>query len=59
MEPGLEDGVMLAEMADEEGDEAALEDARAQLKAIKNARRERSLRRCCPARRTATTPIWK
>ena len=36
MEQGLEDGVMLAEMADEEGDEAALEDARAQLKAIKD-----------------------
>ena len=35
MEQGLEDGIMLAEMADEEGDEAALEDAREQLKSIK------------------------
>ena len=35
MESELEDGVMLAEMADEEGDEATLEEARAQLKAIK------------------------
>ncbi|MFN4040960.1 MAG: peptide chain release factor 2 [Brevundimonas sp.] len=35
MEQGLEDGVMLAEMADEEGDEDALEGARADLKAIK------------------------
>ncbi|KAK0331652.1 hypothetical protein LTR94_028062, partial [Friedmanniomyces endolithicus] len=35
MEQGLDDGVMLAEMADEEGDEAALDDARAQLAAIK------------------------
>ncbi|QQQ19176.1 peptide chain release factor 2 [Brevundimonas vitis] len=35
MEQGLEDGVMLADMADEEGDEAALEDARTSLKAIK------------------------
>ena len=35
MEQGLEDGVMLADMADEEGDEAALEGARADLKAIK------------------------
>ncbi len=35
MERDLEDGVMLAEMADEEGDEATLEEARAQLKAIK------------------------
>jgi len=32
----LEDGVMLSEMADEEGDEATLEEARAQLKAIKD-----------------------
>ncbi|WP_156459536.1 peptide chain release factor 2 [Brevundimonas sp. Root1279] len=36
MEQGLEDGVMLADMADEEGDEAALEGARADLKAIKD-----------------------
>ncbi|WP_298744730.1 peptide chain release factor 2 [uncultured Brevundimonas sp.] len=36
MEQGLEDGVMLADMADEEGDEAALEEARASLKAIKD-----------------------
>jgi peptide chain release factor 2 len=36
MEQGLEDGVMLSEMADEEGDEAALEGARADLKAIKD-----------------------
>ena len=36
METGLEEGVMLSEMADEEGDEAALEDARAQLRAIKD-----------------------
>ena len=36
METGLEDGVMLAEMADEEGDEAALADARASLKAVKD-----------------------
>lgn len=35
MEQDLEDGVMLAEMADEEGDEAALEDARASLRGIK------------------------
>ncbi len=35
MEQDLEDGVMLAEMADEEGDEGALEDARASLRAIK------------------------
>ncbi|WP_439472909.1 peptide chain release factor 2 [Brevundimonas sp.] len=35
MEQGLEDGVMLADMADEEGDEAALDGARADLKAIK------------------------
>ena len=35
MERDLEDGVMLSEMADEEGDEATLEEARAQLKAIK------------------------
>ncbi len=28
MEQGLEDGIMLADMADEEGDEATLEDAR-------------------------------
>ena len=35
METGLEEGVMLSEMADEEGDEATLEEARAQLKAIK------------------------
>ncbi len=36
METGLEEGVMLSEMADEEGDEAALEDARTQLRAIKD-----------------------
>lgn len=36
METGLEEGVMLSEMADEEGDEATLEEARAQLKAIKD-----------------------
>ncbi|WP_122468348.1 MULTISPECIES: peptide chain release factor 2 [Brevundimonas] len=36
MEQGVDDGVMLAEMADEEGDEATLEEARAQLKAIKD-----------------------
>ena len=36
MEQGLEDGVMLADMADEEGDEAALDGARADLKAIKD-----------------------
>ncbi|MGQ3067701.1 MAG: peptide chain release factor 2 [Brevundimonas sp.] len=36
MEQGLEDGIMLAEMADEEGDEEALEGARADLKAIKD-----------------------
>ena len=36
METGLEEGVMLADMADEEGDEATLEEARAQLKAIKD-----------------------
>ena len=36
MEQGVEDGVMLAEMADEEGDEATLEEARAQLQAIKD-----------------------
>ena len=35
MERELEDGVMLSEMADEEGDEATLEEARAQLKGIK------------------------
>jgi len=35
METGLEEGVMLSEMADEEGDEGTLEEARAQLKAIK------------------------
>lgn len=35
MQTGLEEAVMLSEMADEEGDEAALEDARAQLRAIK------------------------
>ena len=35
MEQGLEDGIMLADMADEEDDEATLEDAREQLKAIK------------------------
>ncbi|MDK2748572.1 MAG: peptide chain release factor 2 [Brevundimonas sp.] len=36
MEQDLEDGVMLAEMADEEGDEGALEDARASLRGIKD-----------------------
>ena len=36
MEQGLEDGVMLADMADEEGDAATLEEARASLKAIKD-----------------------
>jgi peptide chain release factor 2 len=36
MERELEDGVMLSEMADEEGDEATLEEARAQLRAIKD-----------------------
>jgi peptide chain release factor 2 len=36
MERGLEDGVMLSEMADEEDDEATLEEARAALKAIKD-----------------------
>ena len=36
METGLEEGVMLFEMADEEGDEATLEEARAQLKGIKD-----------------------
>ncbi|WP_156893887.1 peptide chain release factor 2 [Brevundimonas aveniformis] len=35
MQTGLEEAVMLSEMADEEGDEAALEDARAQLRSIK------------------------
>ncbi len=35
MEQGLEDGLMLAEMADEEKDEAALEEARESLRAIK------------------------
>ena len=35
MERDLEDGLMLAEMADEEGDEAALDEAREHLKAIK------------------------
>ena len=36
METGLEEGVMLSEMADEEGDEGTLEEARASLKAIKD-----------------------
>ena len=36
METGLEEAVMLSEMADEEGDEATLEDARASLKTIKD-----------------------
>ena len=36
MASGLEDGVMLSEMADEENDEATLEEARASLKAIKD-----------------------
>ena len=36
MEQDLEDGVMLAEMADEEGDEGALEEARASLRGIKD-----------------------
>ena len=36
MEQGLEDGVMLADMADVEGDEATLEEARASLMAIKD-----------------------
>ena len=36
MEQGLEDGIMLADMADEEGDEATLNEAREQLKAIKD-----------------------
>lgn len=35
MERDLEDGLMLAEMADEEGDEAALEEARVMLRGIK------------------------
>ncbi|WP_406851438.1 peptide chain release factor 2 [Brevundimonas sp. BH3] len=35
MERDLEDGLMLAEMADEEGDEAALDEAREHLKSIK------------------------
>ena len=35
METALEEGVMLSEMADEEGDEATLEEARASLRAIK------------------------
>ncbi len=35
MERDLEDGLMLAEMADEEGDEAALEEARIMLRGIK------------------------
>jgi len=35
MEQGLEDGLMLAEMADEEKDEAALEEARDNLRVIK------------------------
>ncbi|PZO05897.1 MAG: peptide chain release factor 2 [Alphaproteobacteria bacterium] len=36
MEQDLEDGVMLAEMADEEGDEGTLEEARASLRGIKD-----------------------
>lgn len=36
MERDLEDGLMLAEMADDEGDEAVLQDARDQLKAIQD-----------------------
>ena len=36
MATGLEEGVMLSEMADEEGDEATLEEARAGLKVIKD-----------------------
>ena len=36
MEIGLEEGVMLSEMADEEGDEATLEEARASLKTVKD-----------------------
>ncbi len=36
METGLEEGVMLSEMADEEGDEATLEEARGALKAVKD-----------------------
>ncbi|HZV84313.1 MAG TPA: peptide chain release factor 2 [Brevundimonas sp.] len=36
METGLEEGVMLSEMADEEGDEATLEEARASLKGVKD-----------------------
>ncbi|MDO8901298.1 MAG: peptide chain release factor 2 [Phenylobacterium sp.] len=35
LERGLEDAVALAEMADEEGDEASLDEARAELRAIK------------------------
>src|SRR5690606_38471304 len=35
MEAALDEAVMLSEMADEEGDEAVLEDARASLKAVK------------------------
>ena len=36
IETGLEEGVMLADMADEEGDEATLEEARAALKGVKD-----------------------
>ncbi|WP_338574859.1 peptide chain release factor 2 [Brevundimonas olei] len=36
MEQGLEDGIMLADMADEEGDETTFNEAREQLKAIKD-----------------------
>ena len=36
LETALEEGVMLAEMADEEGDEATLEEARAMLRGVKD-----------------------
>ena len=57
LERELADALGFAELADDEGDEASLDEARAPARGAEGARRRApSWRRCCPARPTATTP---
>ena len=59
LERERQDTLEFAELAEMEGDQASLEEAAQTLKALKERAGRPSLRRCCPARRTPTTPMWR
>lgn len=55
----LSDNLELAEMAEDEGDTATLDEAARALVEARKRAETCSSRRCSPARPTATTPIWR